>query len=276
MIPKSILGKTGARVTILGLGGEGLLRTYNYEKEAYDLINRALDLKINYFESARAYSGSESYYGIAIGEKRDEIFLSSKSHARDKKGALKHLDKTLLNMNTDFLDLWQIHDVRTETDIKEIFGPNGAIEAFIEAKEEGVVKFIGITGHQSPDILCACLNRFDFDTVLLPINPAEPQYESFIEKVIPLATDKKMGVIGMKVYLRGLVRKLPFYTGMDPFFRFALSHPITTAVIGCDTIHQLEENVSYAKLFKKMSEKEKNELINLISPYATKLMYYKI
>jgi|TARA_B100002003_G_scaffold250118_1_gene288376 predicted aldo/keto reductase-like oxidoreductase len=276
MIPKSILGKTGAKVTILGLGGEGILRTYGNEKKSYDLINRALDLKINYFESASAYSGSESYYGVAIGEKRDEIFLTSKSHARDKKGALKHLDNTLLNMKTDYLDLWQIHDVRTKSDIKEIFGPNGAIEAFIEAKEEGLVKFLGITGHQSPDILCECLNSFDFDTVLLPINPAEPQYESFMEKVIPLATDKKMGIIGMKVYLRGLVRKLPIYKGMEPFFRFALSQPITTAVIGCDNIHQLEENVIYAKLFKKMSEKEKNELINLISPYAKNLMYYKI
>ena len=121
-IPKRKLGKTGVEVTILGLGGEGVLRTDGYEKEAYALINKAIDLGINYFESARAYSGSEGYYGLALKERRQEIFLNSKSHARDKKGALQHLHETLKNMKTDYLDLWQVHDVRTEEDIEEIFG----------------------------------------------------------------------------------------------------------------------------------------------------------
>jgi aryl-alcohol dehydrogenase-like predicted oxidoreductase len=113
-IPTRKLGRTGAEVTIFGLGGEGVLRTYGHEDEAYDLINRAIDLGINYFESARAYSGSESYYGLALKERRKEIFLTSKSHARDKKGAMAHLKQTLANMKTDHLDLWQVHDVRTE------------------------------------------------------------------------------------------------------------------------------------------------------------------
>ena len=97
-IPKRILGKTGAEVTILGLGGEGVLRTFGHEQEAYGLINRAIDLGINYFESARAYSGSESYYGLALKERRGDIFLTSKSHARDKQGAFAHLHETLTNM----------------------------------------------------------------------------------------------------------------------------------------------------------------------------------
>ena len=124
-IPQRRLGKTGIDVTILGLGGEGVLRTFGHEKEADALINRALDLGIKYFESARAYSGSESYYGSALSERRKDIFLTSKSHARDREGALKHLQETLKNMKTDHLDLWQVHDVRTREDIQTIFGPGG-------------------------------------------------------------------------------------------------------------------------------------------------------
>src|ERR1039457_6914433 len=106
------------------------------EREAYDLINRALDLGITYYESARAYDGSESYYGKALLERRSEIFLTSKSHARDKAGALAHLHDTLRNMKTDHLDLWQVHDIRTGNDIEEIFSPSGAIAAFVEARSE--------------------------------------------------------------------------------------------------------------------------------------------
>lgn len=274
-IAKRKLGKTGVEATILGLGGEGILRTYGYEKEAVELINRALDLGINYFESARAYSGSESYYGLALEERRDEIFLTSKSHARDKKGALEQLHETLKNMKTDHLDLWQIHDVRDEEDVKTIFGRGGALEAFVEAKEDGLTRFIGVTGHHDPSILRRCIERFDFDTVLLPVNPAEPHYKSFLDVVVPLASKKGMGIVGMKVYFRGFAGELPFFTSMEPFYRFALSQPIATAVIGCDSIEQLEENVGFATSFKPMSQEEMQEFKEAVSPYARQLMYYK-
>lgn len=274
-IPKRKLGKTGVEVTILGLGGEGVLRTFGYDKAAYDLINRAIDLGINYCESARAYSGSEEYYGKALGQRRGEIFLTSKSHARDKKGALDHLRQTLTNMKTDHLDLWQVHDVRTTEDIAQIFGPGGAIEAFREAKEKGLTRFVGVTGHHDPAILRRCIEMYDFDTVLLPVNPAEPSYKSFIESVVPLANEKNMGIIGMKVYFRGLASKLPAYASMEPFLRFALSHPITNVVIGCDTVKQLEENVGFARSFNAMSNEEMQSLIDDVAPYANSLMYYK-
>lgn len=274
-IPKRKLGKTGVDVTILGLGGEGVLRTYGYEREADDLINRAIDLGINYFESARAYSGSESYYGRSLRERRKEIFLTSKSHARNKKGALLHLQETLRNMKTDHLDLWQVHDVRIEEEIEEIFGPNGALEAFVEAKDKGLVRFIGVTGHHNPLITKRCLQRFDFDTVLIPVNPAEPAYKSYLTEVIPSAKKKGMGVVGMKVYFRGFADKLPWFETVEPFFRFALSQPITTAVIGCDDVEQLEENVKLAESFSPMTEREILELIRNVSSYARELMYYK-
>jgi len=274
-IPKRILGSTGEEVTILGLGGEGILRTHGYEREAYSLINRALDLGINYCESARAYDGSEVYYGKALRERRGEIFLTSKSHARNKQGALAHLHETLKNMQTDHLDLWQVHDVRTEDDIAAIFAPGGAIEAFSEAREKGLVRFIGVTGHHDPFITRRCLESFPFDTVLCPVNPAEPAHRSFIANVLPLAREKKMGIIGMKVYCRGLVSRMPGFPGMEPFLRFALSHPVTTIVIGCDDIGQLEENVRYAASFTSMEVDEMEELVRRVAPFARQLMYYK-
>ncbi len=262
-------------MTVLGLGGEGVLRSTGYGEEAYALINRALDLGINYCESARVYLESEVYYGRALGERRKEIFLTSKSAARDKAGALTDLRETLKNMRTDHLDLWQVHDVRTDEEIDRIFGPGGAIEAFAEAKEKGLTRFIGVTGHHDPAIIRKCIARFDFDTVLIPVNPGEPSYKSFMREVIPPAVRKEMGVIGMKVYFRGLAGRLPWCTTMEPFLRFALSQPVTNVVIGCDDIGQLEENVRFAESYMPMTDLEMQALVHEVSHSARKLMYYK-
>jgi aryl-alcohol dehydrogenase-like predicted oxidoreductase len=274
-IPKRKLGRTGVEVTVFGLGGEGILRTHGYENQAYQLINRAIDLGVNYFESARAYSGSEAYYGLALKERRKDLFLTSKSHARDRRGAWSHLQETLKNMKTDHLDLWQVHDVRTPEDVGEIFGPQGAIEAFMEAKKKGLTRFVGVTGHDDPLITRRCIETFDFDTVLIPVNPAEPVYKSYIDQVIPVAAKKGMGIVAMKVYLRGFAAKLPWFSSMEPFFRFALSQPVSLAVIGCDDVEQLEQNVAFARAFRPMSEDEKQDLIDDVYPYGRKLMYYK-
>jgi len=274
-IIKRDLGKTGAAVTILGLGGEGLLRTYGQNTDTYTLINRAIDLGINYFESARAYSDCEAYYGNALKERRKDIFLTGKSHARTRQEAKFHLHETLNNMKTGHLDLWQVHDVRTSEDVEQIFGPGGAIESFIEAKEKGFVRFIGITGHHDPLIIKKCIGLFDFDTVLIPVNPAECQYKNFLTEVIPLAHKKGMGIIGMKVYFRGFAAKVPDVTTLEPFFRFALSQTLTTAVIGCDTLKQLEENAKFAASFIPMSSDEMQDLEEMVAPYARELMYYK-
>jgi len=275
MIPKRRLGKTNLDVTILGLGGEGVLRTHGHEREAYELINRAIDLRINYFDSAKAYAGCESYHGKALGERRKDIFLAGKSHARDKKGALAHLSDTLKTMKTDYLDLWQMHDMRTEEDIEEVSTRGGALEAFREAKEKGLVRFTGVTGHEDPLILRRCIEIADFDTVLMPVNPAEPHSRNFITDLLPYALKKDMGIIAMKVYIRGMVTQIPGVDSVEQFYRFALSHPVTTAIIGCDTIAQLEENVRCAQSFVPLKKKEIGGLIDFVAPYARELLYYK-
>ncbi len=270
VIPKRRLGKTGVDVTILGLGGEGVLRTYGRGKEADELIKTALDLGITYMETARAYAGSEAYYGAALKGSRDKVFLASKSHARDKKGAEEHLKETLENLKTDHLDLWQVHDVRTEDEIKQIFGPGGAIEAFIEAKSKGYTKFIGVTGHHDPLITKKCIETFDFDTVLVPVNPAEPQHKCFLEEIVPAAGAKDIGIVGMKVYMRGMIdvpKKL--------LLSYALTQPIVAATIGCDNVEQLKENAEAAANFVPLKYKELQKITDIIAPYARELMYYK-
>ncbi len=269
-IPKRRLGRTGESVSILGLGGEGVLRSWGEEKKAVELINAAIDMGVNYMESARAYDGSETYYGKAIGPRRKDIFLAGKSHARDYKGAMAHLHETLKTMGTDYLDLWQVHDVRTEEDMAAIFSPEGAYSAFVEAKEKGLVRFIGVTGHHDPTVLARCVGDFDFDTVLMPVNPAEPAYKPFVEEVVPAASAKDMGIIAMKAYLRGALN-----APKRLLFCYALTQPVSTAVIGCDNLDQLKENVEIASSFVPLRLKEVERLTEFISSHARQLMYYK-
>lgn len=262
-------------MSLVGLGGEGVLRTHGMEREARKVIDMALDLGITYMESARAYAGSESYYGTTLGGRRSTIFLASKSHARDKKGVLAHLEETLRYMKTDYLDLWQIHDVRSFDEVEQVFGPGGALEGFIEARRKGLVRFIGITGHHDPVIIRRCIEMFDFDTVLLPVNAAEPAHRSFLAEVLPDAQRRDMGIIGMKVYLGGLAGHVPGQRSRAPFLRFALSQTVSTVVIGCGDAREVKENVEIAQSFQQMSIEEMETFTREISPFARELMRYK-
>jgi len=274
-LPKRPLGKTGEQVSVLGLGGEGLLRSFDREEEATSLIHRAIDLGITYFESARAYAGSESYYGRALGERRKEVFLSSKSHERTAEGLLKHLEATLKNMATDFLDLWMVHDVRSVNDLDLLFGPKGAAKAFEMARQNKLVKWIGISGHRNPTVLSRAIDLFPFDTVLLPVNPGECHYRPFLNEILPKAQKKGMGVLGMKVFSHGASPKIYGVELMEKFLRFSLAQPISTAVIGYETIQQLEMNVRIARSYQPMTKTEQENLIDRVKYYARELTYYK-
>ena len=270
------LGRTGHQATILGLGGEGILRTYDEDKKAQAVIEAALAAGIRYFESARAYSGSEAYLGKGLKGHRDMIFLTSKSHGRTYKEAMAHLSITLKNLDTDHLDLWQIHDVRTEEDLEAITAPGGVLEAFREAKEKGWTRFIGVTGHHDPEILRRALDLYDFDTVLLPVNPAESHDRSFL----PLAAEAKergLGVIGMKVLCRGLLPRMAEEPGKLTFelVAYALSQTVSLVVIGCDTPGQVKALAHSAENFTPMTEAERKALEEAVAPFAQRLMYYK-
>lgn len=272
------LGKTGLLVSIIALGGEGIFKTRGFENnpyvDLYGLINQAIDLGINLLDTARAYSESEAHYGKVLKERRKDVILSSKSRSRDKLGALLDLEQTLKNLGTDYLDLWQVHDVTNDADIEELCGPQGALEAFAEAKKGGRARFLGITGHHTPLVLKKCVEVFDFDTVMLPVNPAESALGGFRD-LIPFASARDLGIIGMKIYFRGLAERMPWYKSMEPFFRFALSQTISTATIGYGPRHLLAKNIRFAETFVPMSDEEQQKLIADVAPYAGWLAFYK-
>ena len=275
-LPRRTLGRTGYSATLLGLGGEGVLRTFGYDHQAEAVIRAALEAGINYFETARAYSGSEAYLGRSLKGHRDKIFLTSKSHGRSFKEAMAHLTITLKNLHTDYLDLWQVHDLRTMDEVVALGAPSGALEALHYARERGWVRFIGVTGHHDPAVLRQALTTYEFDTVLLPINPAEPHHASFLP-VAQEALARGMGVIAMKTLCRGQLPQLAEEPGrlVKELVAYALSQSVTLAVVGADSAKQVEELAAAARDFVPMSPEEQRRLEAAAAPLARQLMYYK-
>ena len=182
---------------MVGLGGEGILRTYGRIPESREVIQEAVAQGITYFDSARVYADSEVYYGKVwdeIPEVRSQVFQASKSASRTREGALSDLEGTLQRLRTNYLDLWQIHDVRTRRDLELISGPGGALEAFIEAKAAGKVRFIGVTGHHDPGILTHALTDLPVDSVMLPLNPIEGILGGFLTSTLKTAKEKGLSV----------------------------------------------------------------------------------
>lgn len=276
MIPQRRLGKTGASVSTFGLGGEGVLRTHGREVEAREVIRHALDLGVTYFESARAYAGSEEYLGQALGPDRTGVFLASKSHARRARAAQKHLEESLALLGTDWLDLWFVHDVRTEEDLAALAGPSGALTVFQKAKERGQVRFLGVSGHHDPAILLDALLLFDFDCVLLPVNPAETGPRSFPAVVLPEARRRDLGIVAMKTLCRGLVARVPGFPGAAPFLSYAAQTPgVGVTSVGCDSRAQVDANVRAAAAPLPQGEGGREALEQLVYPLRRELLYYR-
>lgn len=271
------LGKIGSEVTVVGLGGEGVLRTYNKEREAQSVIHEAVRQGINYCDCARVYSESELYYGSVWKtnpEWRSSIFQTSKSASRDRDGALTDLAASLQRLGTDYLDLWQIHDVRTEEDFARISMPGGALEAFISAKESGVVKNIGVTGHHDPAILSKAVEQWPVDTVLMPVNPVEEVIGGFLTDTLPKAKAKDIAVIGMKVLGAGHYIAPGLGITAQLLIRYALSCGITLAIVGCSSPQEVQE-LSAAADLPLLSAAEKKKITELFTPHARDLAFYR-
>jgi len=274
-LPSRRLGQTGVEVSIFGLGGEGILRTHGYEDQAREVITSALDEGVTYCDSARAYAGSEQYYGAALGASRENIFLTSKAHDRTKRGALAMLDQTLSNMRVSHLDLWQLHDLRTWQELDAIGAPGGAYDAFVDAKLAGKTRFIGLTGHYDPDVLVAAMERHRFDTVLIPINPCEAQVQSFSLTVGNRAIELGMGVIGMKVFARGLLTSMEDPPPVADLMDYALSQAVQCVIVGCETSAQVRENARAARGFSPMPAAAQRALEERLRPRASEMLYYR-
>jgi predicted aldo/keto reductase-like oxidoreductase len=253
-IPKRVLGKTGERLTIIGqAGGRFPLCTY---EDAKAVTLRAYELGINYFDNARLYwdGKSELVYGDVLPPFRKHIFLTTKSPERSRQGAEADLAKSLRALKTDYVDLWQIHQVSTLDEVEQIFAPGGAIEAFEAAKKAGKCRFIGFTGHHDPEVHLAMLKKYDkYDTILMPLNPADPSYLSFEKNVLPVAVERGMGIQGMKSTANA---KLLQAISLKDCLSYVLSLPIHCLALGCTTIGQIEDDVRIAKQFEPLSAQQ--------------------
>ena len=276
LIPRRALGRTGQPVTIFGLGGEGVLRTHGREAEAVAVIERALQQGVNYFETAPAYASSIDYYGLALGEHRPEIFLASKTHDRSYDGSLRLLDDSLRRLRTDYLDLWQLHDLRSQDDLSRIFGKGGALKALLQARTERRVRYLGLTGHHDPAILLAAMQEFDFDTVLIPLNAADVHRLSFRDTVLAEAARRNMGVVGMKSTAQGVLLKNGTLT-MAEAMGYVLSIPaVSTLIIGCKTPAEVDENARIARQFAAFDHQKMRDLENRTLPHAEDFIYFKM
>lgn len=274
-IPKRRFGKTGIYVSSFGLGGEGILRTYGRMKEAVAVIQKALDLGVTYFDTAPAYSQSQDYYGEALQGRRDNIFLASKTHERSRSGSLRLLEDSLKRLRTNYLNLWQLHDLRTKDDLDEIFSKDGALKAAQEAKGKGLIKFIGITGHHDPQILLEAMRRFPFDTVMCAVNAGDKYYLPFKDTVIPEANRQNMGIVAMKVLARGYILREDGIKTAKEAISYVLNLPVSVVIIGCRTTDEVEENVRIAKAFQALSEEDMLRFESLAKKYFQDANYFK-
>jgi predicted aldo/keto reductase-like oxidoreductase len=294
-MPIRNLGRTGYQVGIFSLGGQSALEKAENFEVAVPLIERALDLGINYVDTSARYGGvehrwSEQYFGEVMKSRRSEVYLASKSHDRTRDGSWKLLERSLELLKTDHIDLWQMHALSRMSQVDESFAKDGAIEAFVEARDQGIVRHLGISGHADPDVLIAAIERFDFDCVLLALNAADPHHLSFKERLLPLAVEREMGIIGMKIPARGLLLSswqapddpnsrfagtVPGKLDMTEAMRYVLSLPVSTVIVGCDDIPQLEENVRIARSFNPMSEQQLAELEQRSEPIHEQSLFFR-
>ena len=265
-VPRRPFGKSGSEVSIIGVGGYHI-GSADSDEAATAIVNHALDAGINFFDNAWEYHDglSESRLGKALGSRRKEAIVMTKvcTHGRDKKVAMAMLEESLRRLKTDYLDVWQIHEVIYENDPQLIFRPNGAAEALAQAKKEGKVRMIGFTGHKDPDIHLRMLNSgFPFDTVQMPLNAFDATFRSFEQHVLPVAQKRGLAILGMKSM--GGSGEMIKKGGITPdkALRYAMSLPVATTITGMNTMTILQQNLEVVKNFKPLSETEMADVRN--------------
>jgi uncharacterized protein len=281
-MPARPLGRTGRNVSLFGLGGQGLLERGGHTDEAVSVINRAIDLGVNYLDTAALYGGgvSETYLGEVLKTRRKEVYLATKTIRRDYDGAMRDLEKSLKQLQTDHIDCWQLHTVHAQ-DVDKIFADNGALKALQKARDQKITSFLGITGHREPFVLKKCIERFPFDSLLMAINaadkhmPSNDNEASMIENLLPFAVEKKMAIIGMKVTAAGRIFRPGGLTTMDQAMTYVLSQPVSTAIVGISKLADVDENARIAREFKPLSPEDMGKIEALTRSYATDATWFK-
>jgi len=273
-LPTRPLGKTGERVSILGLGGWHV--GIREEALGVALVRRAVDEGITFLDNAADYheGRSEERMGRALaeGKLRDRVFLMTKccDHARTRDGSRKALEESLRRLRTDRLDLYQLHQIAEDDDPARIFAKGGAIEALLEAKAQGKTRFIGFTGHTDPALMLEMLSHdVPWDTVQMPLNPVDPHVKSFERLVLPKLVERGIGVIAMKSLASGSLAKSGLVTAAE-CRRYALSLPVATLVAGIDSDEVLAQDLAVARAFTPLDEAARKALSEKVKPLAGK------
>jgi aryl-alcohol dehydrogenase-like predicted oxidoreductase len=299
-MPTRNLGKTGYKVGIFSLGGQAALERPNNDAVAVPIVEKALDLGVNYIDTSSIYGGperwSERYIGQVMKRRRSETFLATKTKERTRDGSLRMIEQSLKLLQTDHVDLWQLHDIGIQQNVDEIFAKGGAIEALLEMRDQKVVRYLGVTGHFRPEPLMDAIHRHPFDTILMAVNAADKYHFSFSDQLLPLAVEKQMGIIGMKVPARGrilstwtpppieqqkhmwegmVLAPTPGTLSMREAMYYALSLPVSTVIIGCDSIAQLQENVELARAFTPLNEQQMASLHVNAEPVSKQSLFFR-
>jgi len=268
-IPKRPLGRAGHQVTIFGLGGLFTVARHDRHDEAVEIVNRAMDLGVNYIDTSALYGhgASELNIGTVMKERRDEVFLASKSHDYTYDGTMALVEQSLRRLQTDYLDLYQHHFLGQLGELEQLQKKHSARQAFERLRDEGVIRYIGVTGHSSR-LLADALEDYPYDCALITLNAAQEVMDDpeDLDRFFRLAQEKGVGVIAMKVVVRGALIE----RGLDirRLLPYVLSYPVATAVVGITDIAHLEENVRVASAFEPLSEKEMADIRALARPVS--------
>ena len=281
LVPRRTLGKTGENVSMVGLGGFHI-GNQDTEAESISIIRTALDGGINFLDNCWDYNNgqSEIRMGKALRDGyRAKAFLMTKLDGRDKKSAATQLDESLRRLQTDRIDLVQMHEIIRMGDPERIFAPGGAIEALIEGKKAGKLRYIGFTGHKNPDIHLKMLaiadeHQFRFDTVQMPLNAMDAHYESFEKKVLPVLVEKEIGVLGMKSMGSKIILESKTVSPME-CLHYAMNLPTSVVITGCDSLKILDQALQAARTFRPLAANEVQAILDKTKAVAMEGKYEK-
>ncbi len=273
LMPTRILGNTGEKVTIFGLGGFHTRAKFS-DRDAQEALEYALEQGVRFFDTAESYSGgrSEELYGKILTPKyRDVAYLMTKTRARDARTAREHLEGSLRRMKTDYLDLWQIHSVSDAGDVDHRI-ENGVLEYLLKAREEGKVRHIGFSGHRELSAHKRMLEITDvLQTCQMPVNVLDPSNHSFIKEIMPALIQKNMGILAMKTAANGELIQTAVKSGklsMRELHHFVLSLPVSTLIAGFDNLEQLKERIAHVRSFAGLTEEEREAITKRVAYLA--------
>ncbi len=257
-------GKTGESFPILSFGGQRIVDDHNCtEDEAIKIVNTAIDRGIRYFDTAWVYSRgqAETRLGKVVKHRRSEMWIATKTSDTSRDGARRQLEESLTRLQTDYVDEWRLHDVFDYNRLDEFTGKRGALEAAVHAREEGLIRYISISGHTDPQILLEGFNRFSFDSALIALSGLDHFILSFAEEFLPIINARGVATIGMKVMGLGSLTH-----EVERGLRYTFSLPVCTVVVGMETMAQLEQNLEIAESFVPMTDQERLNFLKDIMP----------